>query len=192
MADKYAKVAPKVHPLTYIGILGFIIVIVGLILIFRPTEQESIYASYASQQNIDNEYFNEDHPFDQVKYKSTLFNKGLKDIIDDEEYVLLYIGRPSCAACVNNIGAFAHFYLELELDAYFDHIYYLNSEEEAKGVTALNEDYAQITDSTPQLIAFKDGEILRVITLREQTDRININQNVFLFYQALKAQLEAE
>ncbi|TNF08107.1 MAG: hypothetical protein EP317_03700 [Bacillota bacterium] len=192
MADKYAKVTPKVHPFTYIGIIGFIIVIVGLILIFQPSEQEKIYAAYASQQNIDNTYFKEDHPFDQVKYSSTLFNKGLKDIIDDEEYVLLYIGRPTCEACVNNIGAFAHFYFEFELDTYFDSIYYLNSEEDTKGLTEIDEDYAQINQDTPQLIAFKDGEILRVITFRQETDRTNINQNVFLFYQALKAQLEAE
>jgi hypothetical protein len=192
MADKYAKVTPKVHPLTYIGILGFIIVIVGLILIFQPSEQEKIYSSYANQQNIDLTYFKEDHPFNQVKYNSSLFNKGLEDIIEDETYVLLYIGRPTCAACVNNIGAFAHFFNEFELNEYFDGIYYLNSESDVKGLTTLNEEYAQITDSTPQLIAFKDGEIIRVITLREETDRTNINQNVFLFYQALKGQLEAE
>jgi hypothetical protein len=188
MADKYKKVTTKVHPLTYVGILGFIIVIVGLILIFRPTEQEKIYASYINMENIDKEAFTKDHPFDQIKYKSTLFNKGLEDVIDEKEYVLLYIGTPACAACVNNIGAFQYYYEQYEMDNYFDRIYYVNSSEDVSGVRTLNEEYQQITDTTPQLIVFQDGEILTVLTF----NNTNVNQNVFLFYQSLETLLESE
>ena len=191
MADKYNKVTPKVHPYTYVGILGFLIVIVGLIFIFMPTEKEKIYTSYISQQNVDKEFFKKDHPFDQVKYKSTLFNKGLDNILDDEELVILYIGNPLCAACVNNIGAFAHYYNLFEMNEFFDQIYYLNNAEDPKGLEALNESYQQITTSTPQLVVFHNGTIIRTFQVGSGTDRTSINQAVFLFYQALKTQLQA-
>ena len=191
MADKYSKVTPKVHPYTYVGILGFLIVIVGLIFIFMPTEKQKIYNAYISQQNIDKEFFKKDHPFDQVKYKSTLFNKGLEDILEDEEFVILYIGTPTCAACVNNIGAFAHYYDLFEMDNYFDRIYYLNSADDPKGLTTLNESYQQITTSTPQLVVFHNGSIIRTFAVGAGTDRTSINQTVFLFYQALRTQLQA-
>lgn len=190
MADKYNKVTPKVHPYTYVGIIGFIMIIVGLIFIFMPTEKEKIYQSYISQQNVDKEFFKKDHPFDQVKYKSSLFNKGLEDIIDDEEFVMLYIGNPSCAACVNNIGAFQYYYDLTDMNEYFDRIYYLNNAEDPKGLATLNESYQQITTATPQLVIFHNGTIIRTFTVASETDRTAINSNAYLFFLALKNQLQ--
>ena len=194
MSDKYRKVTPKVHPLTYAGIFGFILVTIGLIFLFMPTEKEKIYNSYANLEGINLEYFTEDHPFNQVKYKSSLFNKGLKDIIEDQELVILYIGTPNCSACVSSIGAFAYYFdakdRGYDMSDYFSQIYYLNSASETKGFQELYENHLAITSGTPQLVVFQNGEVIKTYSFTSELG--SINNNVLNFYRTLDTQLKSE
>ena len=43
----------------------------------------------------------EDHPLYQVTYD--LFKKGLKDILEKEEVVILYIGYAACPNCQTHV-----------------------------------------------------------------------------------------
>jgi thiol-disulfide isomerase/thioredoxin len=185
MADKYSKVTPKVHPLTLAIIAGFFAVIIGLILIFTPSNQEKIYDAY--KNGSDTTFFTEDHPFFEVTYKGSLFRRGLERIIEKEEIVVLYIGAPSCAGCLKHIGAFDHYFDLENMNDFTDRIYYLDSVNDLKGFKELFEKFQQVTAATPQLIVFKDGAILATYTAPTapapgQTERQAINKAVQTFF----------
>jgi hypothetical protein len=195
MADKYSKVTPKVHPLTVAIIAGFFVVIIGLILIFTPSNQEKIYDAYKSGSNTN--FFTEDHPFFEVTYKGSLFRRGLERIIEKEEIVVLYIGTTSCAACLKHIGAYDHYFDLEKMSDFVDRIYYLDSATDLNGFKELFENYQQITAATPQLIVFKDGEILATYTAPTtipptQTEAQAINSAVQLFYRNVVSTLNEE
>ncbi len=188
MRDKYTKLQPKIHPLTYVAIVGFIIVFVGLILIFKPTDQELIYEAY--EPYADQELFTMDHPFDSVQYKSTLFNKGLDKIINEEEIVMLYIGFSACPDCQAVIGAYQYYFEQYEMTTYVDQIYYLNATQHPNDVDTLIAKYPAITTTTPQLIVFKDGQMIKTYT--QVAEGTNINLHVSNFYSSLVDLLEVE
>lgn len=190
MANKYHKIQPKVHPLTIVSIVGFFVLIFGLIWLFQPTDSEKIYSSY--ELYADTEFFTEDHPFVTVEYKSGLFKKGLDKLIDQEDVLFLYIGSAECTGCQAVIGAFEHYYLQFEMTDYVDQIYYLNASEQPNDVTKLAELYDEITTTTPQFIVFVDGVIVETYTTTSSTDRQDINYSVYTFFDDVEAALTTE
>ncbi|BCR36212.1 thioredoxin family protein [Mariniplasma anaerobium] len=180
MADKYTKVKPKVHPITITAIVGFFVLIVALIIILQPTNRESIYNAYSPYSTND---LTEDHPFYEVNYKSTLFKKGLKSIIEDEALVFVYIGSPDCTSCQAHIGAFQKYYESLEMDQYVDTIYYLNPSEDLDQFEDFVLDYEGVKETTPQLIVFQDGEILYQFEVVSAEDSQLLNRSVRDFYE---------
>ncbi|PKK96882.1 MAG: hypothetical protein CVV58_04090 [Tenericutes bacterium HGW-Tenericutes-3] len=189
MANKYAKIEPKIHPLTIAAIVGFLVVVIGLIFIFKPHDDTIIYASYEATATSD---FTEDHPFVTVSYEGTLFKRGLEKIIAKEEIVLVYIGFSECPSCQAHIGAFQKYYLSEGFDDYVSKIYYLNTSEDLDGVTALTEMYDEVLTSTPQLIVFMNGEIIDVFTPVSSDDTAAINRSVRDFYRDAIAVINEE
>ena len=179
MADKYNKLAPKVHPLTYVSILGFFVIVFGIIFALKPTNQEVIYASYEATATSD---FTEDHPFYQVQYESSLFKVGLDKIIDKNEIVLVYVGYASCASCQAHIGAFQKYFYSQNFDDFTQTIYYFNLEADQDGFTAFKTDFAEVTDSTPQLMVFQNGVVIQTFTPVSTEDTQALNRSVRDFY----------
>ena len=114
---KYNSLEPQVSKWTYI-IIGFVFVlIVGLLIGLQPSNKEKIFASYDA---VSSEDFTEDHPFYEVSYRSSLFNKGLDKILENEEVVFLYVGYNGCAPCNAHIGAFQKYFYSENLDDVVD------------------------------------------------------------------------
>ncbi|MCD4827065.1 MAG: thioredoxin family protein [Acholeplasmataceae bacterium] len=180
MADKYTKVKPKVHPLTISAIVGFFVIVIGIIIVLQPSNRESIYNAYSPYSTND---LTEDHPFYEVNYKSTLFNKGLKTRIEDDELVFVYIGSPDCTSCQAHIGAFQKYYESLEMSDYVDTIYYLNPGNDLDQFEDFVADYEGVAETTPQLIVFQDGEILYQFSVVSAEDTQLLNRSVRDFYE---------
>lgn len=179
MADKYTKVEPKIHPLTLFTIIGFLVVVIGLIFIFKPQDDTVIYAAYQATATSD---FTEEHPFVTVSYDGNLFKKGLDKIIAKEEVVIVYIGSAECPSCQAHIGAFQKYFTSEGFDDYVSQIYYLNANNDLEGVTTMSELYPEILVETPQLVVFKDGEVVATFSPVSGDDAILINRSVRDFY----------
>jgi len=195
MSDKYNKITPKVHPYTLAAIVGFFVVMIGLIFVFTPSNQEKIYTSY---KNVaEGSFFTEDHPFYEVTYDGSLFSRGLKRIIEKDDVVVLYIGNVNCPACLSHIGAFQEYFSVEGMDDVVKHIYYLNTLEDPNGFKKLFEAHQLITANTPQLVVFKDGEIIATyaaptVIPPTQTQAQAINSAVRLFYRNVLLTLNEE
>jgi len=191
--DKYSKVKPKVHPYTIASIVGFFVLVFALILVFQPSKQTLIYRAYtATMVEARTEGLTADNPFKPVSsYKGSLFNKGLEKILADDDIVILYIGTPNCSSCVSHIGAFQSYYESRGIDQFVKHIYYYNPAEDLDGFAKLQAEYAEINNQTPQLIAFKNGEIIETWQVLSSTNITEMNRSVRDFYVAVKAKLTA-
>jgi hypothetical protein len=179
MADKYNKLDPKVHPLTYVSIIGFFVLIFGIIFALQPTNKELIYLAYEPTATSD---FTEDHPFYQVNYESTLFKVGLEKLITKNEIVIVYIGYSGCASCQKHIGAFEKYFYSENFDEVVSTIYYLNVLEDGEGFVKMQQEYTTVTTSTPQLLVFKNGEIIANFTVVSTEDTQLLNRSVRDFY----------
>lgn len=190
--DKYSTLKPKVHPLTIAGIIGFFLVVFGLILILQPNKQTQIYNAYMGVAvEARTEGLTEDNPFKEVTYKGGLFNKGLEDILKDEELVLVYIGTPTCSVCVSHIGAFQSYFESRDVDQLTNHIYYLNSLTDTESILKLQEAFPDaVTSVTPQLLAFKNGEVVETFQVLSSTVVSEMNSSVRNFYNAVKTHFE--
>ncbi len=188
MADKYTKVKPKIHPITISAIVGFFVLVIALIIVLQPSNQQTIYNSYELYATND---LTEDHPFYEVNYKSTLFNKGLDKIIENEELVLVYIGSPSCTSCQAHIGAFQKYYESLNMTEYLDLIHYYDPTKNLDQFANFQADYEGIKDATPQLVLFKDGEILLQFEVVSAEDTQLLNRSVRDFYEEIIDLLDA-
>ena len=188
MADKYTKVKPKVHPITISAIVGFFVLVIALIIVLQPSNQEVIYNQYELTATND---FTENHPFYEVNYKSTLFNKGLDKIIENEELVFVYIGSPDCESCQKHIGAFQKYFESENVSDYVDLIYYYNPSYNLVQFENFQEAYEGVEDFTPQLIVFQNGEILHQFEVDEteptatKTAEQILNANVRDFYETV-------
>ena len=186
MADKYTKVKPKVHPLTITAIVGFFVLIIALIIVLQPSNKDRIYNAYDPYASND---FTEEHPFYEVQYKSSLFKKGLKKIIENEELVFVFIGYPGCSSCQAHIGSIQKYYEQLELNAHVDMIYYFDPQKDADSegnseqFEAFRNDFEDVKTTTPQLIVFKDGEILKQFEVASGDDSQLINRSVRKFFE---------
>lgn len=179
MADKYSKVAPKVHPLTYVSIIGFLVIVFGIIFALKPSNEELIYLAYEATATSD---FTEDHPFYQVQYESSLFKVGLDKIIDKNEIVLVYVGYSGCESCQKHIGAFQKYFYTQNFDEIVSTIYYLNIQEDADGFAALRVDLPEVLESTPQLFVIQNGVIIQSFTPVSTEDTQALNRSVRDFY----------
>ena len=179
MADKYNKVAPKVHPLTYVSIIGFLVIVFGIIFALRPSNEELIYLAYEATATSD---FTEDHPFYQVQYDSSLFKVGLDKIIDKNEIVLVYVGYSACQSCQAHIGAFQKYFYSQNFDDVVSTIYYFNVQEDQEGFNEFRVDFPEVLTSTPQLLVFQNGVIIQSFTPVSTEDTQALNRSVRDFY----------
>ncbi len=180
--DKYNKNQNKVHPITWISIAGFFVIILAIFLIFSPTNQEKIYKAYTAMGVTT---MPEDHPLYQVTYDGSLFKKGLKDILEKEEVVILYIGYAACPNCQSHVTPISTYFSSTGMNEYTDHVYYLDTTQDVKGFDALAAKYSQIVDSTPQIMVFVDGEIVKLYTpeTADTSTPALINRNMRTFYE---------
>ena len=186
--DKYSSLKPKIHPLTIAGIIGFFVVVLGLILVLQPNEQTRFYNAYMGVAvEARTAGLSEKNPFSQVTYNGGLFDKGLKDILEDEELVIVYIGTPTCSVCVSHVGAFQAYFESREVNLLTDSIYYINSQADQTSVIKLQELFPEsVTNVTPQLIAFKNGEVIETFEVLSSTTVSEMNLSVRNFYNAVK------
>jgi thiol-disulfide isomerase/thioredoxin len=183
--DKYAKVQPKIPKNVLITIVTVFVLIVGLIIVTTPTNQQAIYESYKDNAN---EYFTADHPFYQLNYRSGLFSKGLQARIDSEEVVIVFLGFPTCPACQAQIGTFQRYFESENMSEHIKYIYYLNVVNDPNGHAAMIADYAETNGGVPRMLAFKDGQVIAVYEV-PQDQSANLNIVVRDFFRAVKNQL---
>lgn len=184
--DKYAKATPRVPKSVLVWIVASVLVIIGIIIITTPSNEQAIYTSYADNAN---EYFTEDHPFFQVNYRSGLFNKGLNARIDEEEVLIVFIGFPTCPSCQAHVGIFQRYFESEAMDQYVRNIYYLNTTVDPNGFAALIADHSEANGGVPRLLAFKDGQVIGVYQVPQEADA-NLNIAVRDFFRSIKTQLE--
>ena len=179
--DKYSKVEPKIHPITIASIIGFFVVVFGLILIFQPTNQEKIHEAYA----LYNVEITEDHPFYQVNYRGGLFKKGLNKIISQEEVVVVYVGFAACPACQTHVKGFESYYHSEGLDEHVSRIYYIDPTQNQGDFENFQEAFPEILNTTPQILVFMGGEIVESYSPGESTEQTEINRSIRDFYRAV-------
>lgn len=176
---KYNALEPQVSKWTYI-IIGFIIVlIIGLLIGLQPSNHEKIFLSY---DLVANEDFTEDHPFYEVSYRSSLFDKGLDKILEEEEIVFLFVGYNSCAPCNAHIGAFQKYFFSENVDDVVDRIYYFNAMANEKDYYALYDNVVGVGEETPQLLLIINGEIVKKFTVQSADNLQIINSSVKTFF----------
>ena len=188
MAKKYQQVKPKVPKEVLFGLIGVLVVVVGLILLTLRSNEQRIFDAY----EVTAATITEEHPFYEVTYEGTLFNEGFKDIITNERLVILYLGSPLCSFCVSTIGEVEKYFYSQGFDAFVENVYYY-SDFPGNDITsdrqAMLDDFPNIERSTPQVIAFLDGEIILEYV---QPEDENYARAVFNFFEDLEIKLENE
>lgn len=188
MAKKYHQVNPKVPKEVIYGLIGVVVVIIGLFLLTLRSNEEKIFDAYS----VTAATITEEHPFYEVSYEGGLFSDGLKDIIENERLVIMYMGSPLCSFCVETIGHVETYYSEEGFDEIVDKIYYY---QDFPGNDASNDRETMLSDlpsierTTPQMVAFLDGEIFFEYTSPEDENYAAAVRN---FFRNLKIQLENE
>ncbi|MDY0074710.1 MAG: hypothetical protein WC992_02530 [Acholeplasmataceae bacterium] len=180
--DKYNQAEPKIHPVTWISIASFFVIIIALLIIFTPNNQEKIYKAYTTYGVTT---LPKDHPLYQVSYDGSLFRKGAKDIIEDNEVVILYIGYAQCPDCQSHITPFSTYFESTGMDEYVSRIYYIDVTQDPKGTEALVTAHPEFKDTTPQIALFINGEVAHIYVASEHdiSTSQKINQNVRGFYE---------
>jgi hypothetical protein len=181
MANKYNKVEPKIHPITIAIISVVVLLLLALIIFTRPSKSEVIYNQYIQYETVNKEWFTEDHPFTMVNFKSGFlgFNPGLERIIEKDEYSLVYFGYAGCEACQQHVGPYQHYFFEVGLNEYLSTIHYFDVTEDLDNFQILQDQYEQIEGVTPQLILFRNGEIVLKL---EMNETLTLNRNILNFF----------
>lgn len=186
MADKYNRVEPKVPPVTIAILVGIALVVLAIIIFLRPSDAEQIHAEYTVTARTD---LTEDHPFKSVEYDDGFLGirKGLKSIIEDETNVLVYFGHAQCPSCLAHVAAYESYFYDEGVDAYFDHIYYYNPQDDLTTFESMQSDFEDLRSSVPQLVLFVDGEVrvmheLPEVPEGEEPTEQQINAQVKAFY----------
>lgn len=180
--DKYNQNQAKIHPITWAAIGGFFVVILVLVLIFSPNNQERIYNAYTAYGVTD---LSKDHPLYQLDYDGSLFKKGIEDVIEKEEVVVLFVGFAACPGCQSHVAPLSSYFESTGMDEYVDRIYYLDTTKDLKGYEKLAEKYSEIVETTPQIVLFIDGELVKLYT-PDQADTSTpaaINRNMRNFFE---------
>lgn len=179
--DKYAN-SPKVPLAVWLSIAGFFVVVLTLLVIFTPNNQEKIYNAYTTYGVTT---MPKDHPLYQVKYDNGLFRKGLADILEDEEVVIVYFGFAACPGCQAHVTPISTYFLSTGMNEYVDRVYYLDVSQETKGFDALRAANTEIQTTTPQMALFIDGELVEIYVATEAnaSNATQINRNIRDFYE---------
>lgn len=179
--DKYNRNQAPIHPITWITIASIFVVILGIIIIFSPNNQERIYNAYVANGVTT---LPKDHPLKQVTYNGGLFQKGLKKIIEQEEVVILYIGYPQCPGCQSHITPVATYFKSTGMDDYTDYVYYIDVVNDTKGFETLRSNYSLIQTATPQIALFINGELVDIYNaaISNPTTTQQINAAISGFY----------
>ena len=187
MAKHYNTVTPKVPKEVLIGFGVVLAVILSLFLLTLRSNEQRIYDIY-EEARAD---LSIDHPFYEVTFNGSLFNASLESRINSGELILLYIGSPQCPACVQTIGIVSDYFFSEGIDELTSNIYYY---EDFAGFAASRdrnaflEAYPDITRSTPQVIAFLDGEI--IARYQAPTEGVTIERQVKNFFTAVLDQVK--
>jgi hypothetical protein len=183
MADKYNKVKPKVHPITYGSITLFLLIVLAVILFVGPSDSEVLYNTYLYSGTALPETFTEEHPFVEINYESGFLglSRGLEKTIEKEDVVLLFIGSETCEACVSHIGAIQKYFYEEGVDELVDTFWYFNPANQLEEFEELTVNHPDIGQTTPQIILFVDGAVVATFTA-SATDEQGINRTVKAFF----------
>ncbi|MFA6801108.1 MAG: hypothetical protein WCR19_03265 [Acholeplasmataceae bacterium] len=173
MAKKYNKLEPKVPKEVTYSLLGFLVVVIVLFILLIPSKQEKFYALYSDVATDD---FTEDHPFYELSYKKLI------DKLENDEYVILFIGTPTSTTAYTYIGAFQKYYEQLEVSEYVDYIYYFDPTEDEDNFVELMDQYDDIAYSAEQLILFIDNEVSVQFTANGTSDTQLINRAAKKFF----------
>jgi hypothetical protein len=183
--DKYSKTEPGLNKWSLIGLIGFFVVLIGLILVLQPSNEQQIFEKY-TLYGADLE---KDHPFYEVNYENKLFQRGLKSILEKEEVVILFIGNQRCTVCVAHIGPIANYFYSKGMDEFVDRIYYLDPEVNEDVLTKLSGDYLGISSNIPQLLVFKNNKVDSVFTISSNDNSQLINSSLNTFFTQVKEKL---
>lgn len=178
--DKYNQNQAKVSPITWIAIGGFFVVILALLLIFSPNNPERIYNAYTAYGVTD---LSKDHPLYQVSYEGGLFKKGLEDIIEKEEVVVVFIGYAACPGCQAHVAPLSKYFDSTGMGEYVDKVYYLDTTKDLEGYNSLAAKYSQIVETTPQIALIIDGELVKIYVPAENLTATDINRNMRTFFE---------
>ncbi len=187
MAKHYNQVTPKVPREVLIGIGVVLIVVLSLLLLtFRSNEQRiyDIYEEVGAELSAE-------HPFYEVTFNGSLFNESLESRIASGDLVILYIGSPQCPVCVQTIGTVSDYFYSEGVDAYVDQILYYQDfvgGAASRDRNAFLEAYSDITRTTPQIIAFLDGEI--IARYQAPSEGVTIERQVKTFFTTVLDQVE--
>lgn len=187
MAKHYNTVTPKVPKEVLIGIGVVLAVVLSLFLLTLRSNEQRIYDIY-EEARAD---LSVDHPFYEVTFNGSLFNAGINDRIASGDLFILYIGSPQCPACVQTIGTVSDYFYSEGVDAFTSNIFYY---QDFVGVAASRdrnaflEAYPDITRTSPQVIAFLDGEI--IARYQAPAEGVTIERQVKEFFTTVLDQVE--
>ena len=184
---KYNQIDPQVSKWTYIIILSVFILIIGLIIGLQPSNSRKVYDAY---KNVASSDFTEDHPFYEIGYRDRFLNKGLESVLEQEKFVILYVGYNQCQSCINHIGAFQRYFYSEGLDAFVDHVYYLNVANNLNDFQAFIDNVSGAKEETPQLVLFIDGQMVQSFVVQSADNTETINSSVRQFFQGAKSRIE--
>lgn len=179
MAKHYNQVTPKVPKEILIGLGVVLAVVLSLFLLTIRSNEQRVYDIY---EEVGAE-LSADHPFYEVTFNGSLFNASIESRIASGELFILYIGSPQCPACVQTIGSVSDYFYSEGVDALTVNIFYY---EDFAGIApnrdrnAFTEAFPDITRSTPQLIAFFEGEI--IARYQAPTQGVTIERQVKDFF----------
>ncbi len=180
--DKYNKNQSNVSPFTWISIAGFFLAIIVLLIVLTPNNPEKILKAYEAYGVTT---MPEDHPLYQIKYEGSLFKKGLKDIIEKEEVVIVYIGYAACPGCQTHVTPISTYFTSTGMNQYTDKVYYMDVTADIKGFEALSAAHAGFATSTPQIALFINGEMVKLYAAAnaDTSTSTMINRNIRNFYE---------
>lgn len=170
MPNRYKKIQPKLKPLPFI-IIGIIIVAVVLLVLFlRDTPQQAFYKEYTGHGAYQLE---EDHVFKEINFKT--FNKKL----EEEETMLVYFGKPTCQACVQEVPLYDKEFKasDINLSSHFKNIYYIDAGSlKQNQLETIIDEYFYAEDE-PLFLYFESGEVVldRYMFMSASTTQGNIH-----------------